>query len=244
MNESLMETRKLDDVAIIGRPRSDNVAVVAVDFVDKGTQLRQNGEIITMSDRALRGQSFAIAPIPKGRPFITLGDPFGLASRDVRAGDPIDGTNLAPELPRLRVSYRDNPSTEIDSQLAARTFDGYMRQDGSVGTRNHVGIVTSGMCSSTEAREIAWRAMREIYSREKYPNVDGVVAVVQESGCGMPDGDSVDVLNRLLGNTLRHPNLGSAIYLDLGCGKTCVECSVPLFQSLVPNYNQRVVNMT
>jgi altronate hydrolase len=86
--------------------------------------------------------------------------------------------------------------------------------------------------------------MREIYNREKYPNVDGVVAVVQESGCGMPDGGSVDILNRLLANTLRHPNLGSAIYLDLGCGKTCVECSVPLFQNWVPNYNQRVVNMT
>jgi len=244
MDESLMEARNLDDVAIIGRPRSDNVAVVAVDFLDKGTQLRRNGGVITMSDRALRGQSFAIADIAKGEPFITLGDPFGLASRDVQSGDPIDGTNLATELPRLRVSYRDNPSTEIDPQLAARTFEGYVRQDGSIGTRNYVGIVTSGMCSSTEAREIALRGMREIYSREKYPNVDGVVAVVQESGCGMPDGGSVDTLNRLLGNTLRHPNLGSAMYLDLGCGKTCVECSVPLFQNWVPNYNQRVVNLT
>jgi len=60
----------------------------------------------------------------------------------------------------------------------------------------------------------------------------------------MPDGGGVDILNQLLTNTLRHPNLGSAIYLDLGCGKTCVECSVPIFQAQIPNYNQRVVNMT
>ena len=113
-----------------------------------------------------------------------------------------------------------------------------------MGTRNYVGIVTSGMCSSTEAREIASRARREIYSREKFPNVDGVVPVVHESGCGMPDGRAVNLLNQLLGDSLRHPNLGAAIYIDLGCGKTCVECSAPVFQVAVPDFNQRVVNLT
>ncbi len=239
-----MDPCNLEDVAIIGRPTSDNVAVVAVDFLDKGMQLRYDGEIITMSQRAQRGQSFAIQAISTGQPYVTLGDPFGIAACAVQPGDPIDDSNLDRELPRLRVTYRDNPPAEIDPQLAARTFDGYVRPDGSVGIRNYVAIVTSGMCSSTEAREIAWRAMRDVYNREKHPNVDGVVAVVQESGCGMPDGGGVDILNQLLTNTLRHPNLGSAIYLDLGCGKTCVECSVPLFQKQIPNYNQRVVNMT
>lgn len=86
--------------------------------------------------------------------------------------------------------------------------------------------------------------MSDLYSHEKYPNVDGVVAVVHESGCGLPDGGGVDILNRLLVNTLRHPNIGAAIYLDLGCGKTCIECSGPVFQQHVPHYDQRVVNMT
>ncbi|MGH9448861.1 MAG: UxaA family hydrolase, partial [Terriglobia bacterium] len=122
-------------------------------------------------------------------------------------------------------------------------FDGFPRPDGTIGTRNYVGIVTSGMCSSTEAQTIASRAMREIYSREKFPNVDGVVPISQESGCGMPDGRAVDLLNLLLADALRHPNLGSAIYIDLGCGKTCVECSAPVFQNSVPDYKQRVVNL-
>jgi altronate hydrolase len=52
------------------------------------------------------------------------------------------------------------------------------------------------------------------------------------------------MLNQWLANTLRHPNLGAAAYVDLGCGKTCVECSAPVFQTTVPDYNQRVVNMT
>lgn len=239
-----MDPINLEEVAIVIRPGKDNVAVATADFIEAGTPLRLDGRVLTISGRVTRGQSLAVDRIQKGGVFVTLGDPIGIASKDVEPGDPIDHNNLEDRLPRLRVRYRDNPEpVRLDPQLASRTFDGYARPDGSVGVRNVVGVVTSGMCSSTEAATIASRAMREIYSREKFPNVDGVVAVVQESGCGMPDGAAVDLLNRLLSDTLRHPNLGAAIYIDLGCGKTCLECSVPSFQSRVPNYNQRVVNL-
>ncbi len=233
------------DAAIIVCPEKDNVAVVKVDFLDQGTQLRRDGEVITLTGRVLRGQSFAVRDVTEGKAFVSLGDPIGLAASPVHVGDPLDETNIDHHLPRLRVRYRDNPKpTTMDPGLAARTFEGFIRADGSVGARNYVGIVTSGMCSSSEAREIASRAMREIYTRARYPNVDGVVAVVQESGCGMPEGEAVTLLNRLLANTLRHPNLGAAIYIDLGCGKTCVECSVPIFEKEIQNYNRRVVNLT
>jgi altronate hydrolase len=239
-----MATRNLEDVAIIIRPEKDNLAVVTADFLEKGTRLEFGGRAMTISGRVLRGQSFAIQPIRRGQPLISLGDPIGLASRAIQPGDPINEENLQDRLPRLKVRYRDNPHASRDPQLSSLSFDGYVRPDGSVGTRNMIGVVTSGMCSSTEAREIAARAMREIYSREKFPNVDGVVAIVHESGCGMPDGYAVKVLNQLLADTLRHPNLGAAIYIDLGCGKTCVECSAPIFQNAVPDYSQRVVNLT
>jgi altronate hydrolase len=239
-----MEPRNLEDVAIVIRPEKDNVAVVTVDLLEKGTVLKYGGRELTISGRVLRGQSFAIKDIAEGDTYVTLGDPIGLAAQTVRPGDPITEQNLEDRLPHLNVSYRDNPApVPIDPRLAGLSFDGFVRSDGSVGTRNYIGIVTSGMCSSTEAHEIAGRAMREIYSRAKFPNVDGVVPISQESGCGMPDGQAVNLLNELLANTLRHPNLGAAIYIDLGCGKTCVECSAPIFQNSVPDYNQRVVNL-
>ena len=240
-----MKIMELSDAAIIIQPEKDNVAVVTQDFIGKGTQLNYAGETVTLSGRALRGQSFAIKPIRRGQPYISLGDPIGLASRAVKPGDPIDANNLHSRLPRLAANYRDNPEpVRLDPELSSLTFDGFVRPDGEVGVRNLVGIVTSGMCSSTEVREIAARANREIYSRQKFPNVDGVVPIIHESGCGMPDGEAVTMLNQLLANTLRHPNLGAAVYVDLGCGKTCVECSVPLFQDSVPDYSRRVVNLT
>lgn len=240
-----MAVVSLDAVAIVIRPEKDNVAVVKTDVLEKGAQLQYGDEVITLSGRALLGQSIAISNIAQGKPYISLGDPIGLASRDVSPGDPIDESNIDHHVPRLRVRYRDNPEpVHIDPELASRTFEGFVRNDGSVGIRNYVGIVTSGMCASSEAREIASRAMSDIYSRSRYPNVDGVVPIVQESGCGMPDGEAVAILNRLLTNTLRHPNLGSAMYIDLGCGKTCVECSVPVFEQQIKDYNRRVVNLT
>jgi len=240
-----MEPTRLEDVAIVIKPGIDNVAVVTAEFIEAGTELKYGEQLLTMSGRALRGQSFAMKDIPEGSAFISLGDPIGLAAVWLKPGDPVNEANIQRRLPRLRVQYRDNPGpTTLDSDLSRLTFEGYRRPDGSVGIRNLIGVVTSGMCSSTEVKEIARRAMGEIYTREKFPNVDGVVPIVHESGCGMPDGHAVAMLNQWLVNTLRHPNLGAAVYVDLGCGKTCVECSAPVFQNAVPDYNQRVVNMT
>lgn len=241
----MTEPRELQDVAIVIRPEQDNVAVVTADFIEKDTPLKYEGKLLALSGRAVRGQSFAIKPIRRGQPYITLGDPIGLASRSVKAGDPIDRSNLQSRLPRLVPKYRNNPrQPNLDEKLSSLTFDGFVRPDGEVGVRNLVGIVTSGMCSSTEVREIAARANREIYSRARFPNVDGVVPIIHESGCGMPDGEAVTILNQLLTNTLRHPNLGASVYVDLGCGKTCVECSAPVFQKSVDDYTRRVVNLT
>jgi len=240
-----MDPISLEDVAIVIKPEKDNVAVVTADFIEQGTQLKYGEQLLTISGRTLRGQSFPIKDIPEGSAFISLGDPIGLAAVSLKPGDPVSEANIQRRLPRLKVRYRDNPErAPLDPELAGLTFNGYRRNDGSVGIRNLIGVVTSGMCSSTEVKEIARLAMGEIYTREKFPNVDGVVPIVHESGCGMPDGRAVQMLNQWLVNTLRHPNLGAALYVDLGCGKTCVECSAPVFQTAVPDYNQRVVNMT
>jgi altronate hydrolase len=239
-----MKVTKLEDVAIVIRPEKDNLAVVTADSLPEGMCLSWNGGEITLSGRAVRGQSFAVKKIGKGKACVTLGDPIGLAALSLTPGQPITEGDLEERLPRLAVRYRNNPApTKLDPALSRLTFEGYRRPDGSIATRNYVGIVTSGMCSSTEAHEIAGRAMREIYSRQRFPHVDGVVPVSHESGCGMPDGRAVNLLNLLLADTLRHPNLGAVIYIDLGCGKTCVECSAPIFRDTVPNYNQRVVNL-
>ena len=151
-----MEPISLEDLAIVIKPEKDNVAVVTAEFIEAGTELKYGGQLLTVSGRALRGQSFAIKDIPEGSAFISLGDPIGLASVSLKPGDPVNETNIQRRLPRLRVQYRDNPRpTPLDPDLSRLTFEGYRRPDGGVGIRNLIGVVTSGMCSSTEVKEIA-----------------------------------------------------------------------------------------
>src|SRR4029078_9074307 len=100
------------------------------------------------------------------------------------------------------------------------TFMGYRRPDGRVGTRNYVLIVPTSMWASHEAMQISTIAEFTLYNRDKYPNVDGVVAIPHNKGCGCQDGSTIDVMLRTLSNYADHPNVGGVILIDLGCEKT------------------------
>ena len=83
-------------------------------------------------------------------------------------------------------------------------------------TRNYIGILTSVNCSATVARMIAehFKGGR----LEKYPNVDGVVALTHKTGCGMAsEGEGMEVLRRTMAGYARHPNLFAAQVIGLGC---------------------------
>ncbi|MGH9534037.1 MAG: UxaA family hydrolase [Terriglobales bacterium] len=232
----------LAHVAVLAAPAVDNVAAVVRTFLPAGTQVRlPGGAVVTLPAAAHSGQSIALRRVAKGAPVVALGAPFGIARRAVAAGEVVDARNVKPELPaRWRAPARGARTAPAAASSPAGAFAGFRRPDGGVGVRNYVAVVTSGMCAASEAREIARRAREELYSRQRYPNVDGVVAVVQESGCGMPDGRAVDCLNRLLAQALAHPNFGAALFIDLGCGKTCLACSTPHLRAAVPHYSQRV----
>ena len=100
------------------------------------------------------------------------------------------------------------------------TFMGFRRADGRVGTRNFILVIPTSMCSSHESQQISMIAEFNLYSREKYPNVDGIVAIPHNKGCGCPDGSNIDVLLRVLSNYADHPNVGGVVLMELGCEKT------------------------
>ena len=89
-----METLNLESTALVVSPQNDNIAVVIADYLESGTQFRCNGQVITVNSRVMRGQSIAIKELKQGDPYISLGDPIGLASCAVSPGDPIDEKNL------------------------------------------------------------------------------------------------------------------------------------------------------
>jgi altronate hydrolase len=76
------------------------------------------------------------------------------------------------------------------------------------------------MCASHEAQQIATISEFTQFTREKFPNVDGVVAITHNKGCGCSDGSNIQVMLRALANYAHHPNVGGVVFIGLGCEKT------------------------
>src|SRR6185436_18903412 len=210
----------IGEYAIIVDP-NDNVAVVKkTTFADLEVVL-PNGQILQLKAAVPPGHRFATRQIPEGDFVLQFGQPIG-TSLGIEAGEQITHANMTNDVPIVR----DLPETlhtpppdylPIDER---GTFMGYRRPDGRVGTRNYLLIVPTSMCASHEAQQISTIAEFTIYNKQKYPNVDGVVAIPHNKGCGCQDGSTIDVMLRTLSNYADHPNVGGVILIDLGCEKT------------------------
>ena len=110
----------------------------------------------------------------------------------------------------------DLKPVNVVTDPSSDTFMGYRRDNGKVGTRNYIGILTSVNCSATAARMIASAFGPE--EMANYPNVDGVVAFVHGTGCGMAgQGEGFDALQRVLWGYARNPNHAGIVMVGLGC---------------------------
>ena len=115
--------------------------------------------------------------------------------------------------------------TVVQPELVVReppaTFQGIVRPDGRVATRNYIGILTSVNCSAHVAQVVADMFRRNPLTGHDpladFPNVDGVVALTHKTGCGMTQLEPLRVLRRTLAGYARHPNFSHVIVLGLGC---------------------------
>ncbi|HEV3382067.1 MAG TPA: altronate dehydratase family protein [Trebonia sp.] len=164
-----------------------------------------------------RGHKIALRDIANGAPVHKYGQVIGAASAPITAGDHVHTQNLrfAPELQGDSTTDIHAGSSAPPADGPVPTFDGFVRDDGRVGTRNYIGIVTSVNCSATVAKLIAREAERRLGD---FPNVDGVVALTHGTGCGMAlEGEGPDMLRRTLHGYAEHPNFAGVLGLGLGC---------------------------
>jgi altronate hydrolase len=221
----------LDQFAIIVNPARDDVAV-AKSTIPTGTILSSNqfGQI-TLAAEIRMGHRFALRAVSKGAWIRQYGQPFA-RSLGIQTGDPINAATAQNEVPHVDAGSIELYAPTLPPWDGTRpTFMGFERADGKVGVRNWVLIVPTSMCSSHEAATIAQRAEATLWSREKYPNVDGVTAIPHTRGCGCPDMEPraegsnqligiVEASMKMLGRYIEHPNVGAALVIELGCEKT------------------------
>ena len=210
----------ISDYAIIVNP-DDNVAVVKNETAAGLIVFLPNQKLLTVKQAVPPGHRFAIRDIPPGDFVCQYGQPIG-TSLGIEKGEWITHDNMSNDVPIVRDLPEDIKTAAPDyfRPEEVGTFMGFRRNDGRVGTRNFVLIVPTSMCASHEATQIAMMSEFLHYKREKYENVDGVVAIPHNKGCGCQDGSTLDVMMRTLSNYADHPNVGGVILIDLGCEKT------------------------
>ncbi|BDA86924.1 galactarate dehydratase [Aureimonas sp. SA4125] len=164
-----------------------------------------------------RGHKVATRPIARGEAVVKYAQVIGYAAVDIPAGDHVHVQNV--EFRNTVHDYQfstDLRPVAMVPEAERDTFMGYARANGTVGTRNTIAILTSVNCSATAARQIA--AAFGPAELAAYPNVDGVVAYVHGTGCGMAgDGEGFDALQRVMWGYARHPNVGGVLMVGLGC---------------------------
>ena len=186
-----------------------------------------------------RGHKLATVSIAKGAPVLKYAQIIGYAAEDIAAGAHVHTHNL--EFRNVDTDYAFSTNLRPVTPVAEPdTFLGYRRASGRVGTRNFIAVLTSVNCSATAARMIAAHFTPDLLAN--YPNVDGVVAFVHGTGCGMAGqgSDGFEALQRVMWGYARHPNIGGVLMAGLGCEMNQIDWLVeaygltpgPLFQSM------------
>ena len=103
-------------------------------------------------------------------------------------------------------------------------FQGYKRFNGSSGTRNYIGLISTVNCSATVVKKIADN-INAYLSKKNFINIDGAVCLKHSSGCGMnTTGYGMSTFNRTIEGFKIHPNFGKVYVVGLGC--ECAQISL------------------
>ncbi|MBT5679933.1 MAG: altronate dehydratase, partial [Marinovum sp.] len=214
---------------------SDNV-VTATHALEIGTVV----ENLSTTGLIPSGHKIATKAICNGAEVRKYAQLIGYASQNIAAGDHVHTHNVAFRNIDMAYEYcNDQRHVQKVPHDRRDSFMGFRRENGAVGTRNYIAVVTSVNCSATAARMIASAFTPEVMA--DYPNVDGVAAFVHGTGCGMAgDGDGFEALQRVMWGYARHPNHAGVLMVGLGCEMNQIDWLLeayglkqgPLFQTM------------
>ena len=209
-----MASHALRDKAVVLRPE-DDVAIAKMEIC-AGTLLDDVGGTIEARRDIRPAHKIARRSIAAGQPVRRYGQVIGFATCDIAKGDHVHTHNL--EIGDLHREYEvgtDVRPVDYYPPERMRYFDGYRREDGRVGTRNYVAVISTVNCSASVCQFIREK-FRDV--QRDFPHVDGVLAITHKSGCGTKlFGEDHLALQRVLAGYAKHPNVAAYLLIGLGC---------------------------
>lgn len=201
-------------VPLVPRAGTDDVGLVR-DDVGRGTLVRVDGGEVAAVDDIPAGHKVAVRAIAEAAPVRKYGEVIGVALRDIPPGAHVHLHNLGVGPHSVGAAPPAGPRAWTPPAVPTRDhFLGYRRADGRAATRNFIAVLPTVNCSATVARMIALTAN----ARCTAPNVDGIIALTHDLGCGMAEGTAGDaILRRTLRGYAGHPNVAGVLMVSLGC---------------------------
>lgn len=211
----LIQLNSRDNVAVAAKPLLSGQEIAACDVVCKGD--------------IPAGHKVAILTIAKDAPVFKYGSMIGYALTDIHKGEHVHSHNIYMETVdrEYRVGSASRPTRFIDPARRA-TFEGFVRSDGKVGTRNYIGVLSTVNCSAGVSHFIARAANEKWFGSGGCGDVaspsplcegiDGVVGVTHGAGCCMTiGGEGLALLQQTLAGFAANPNFGGILVVGLGC---------------------------
>ncbi len=202
----------------------DTVAVALQDLV-QGEKLVLPEGTVTVSEPVPQGHKVALSEIPAGADIIKYGSPIGHATKKILAGQWAHTHNIATNLSDVveykympRINYEGVQSAAGKQQEALKkvTFQGFRREDGSVGIRNELWIIPTVGCVNSVVQAMERSARKRLSG-----TVEEVVAFTHPYGCSQL-GEDQDNTRRLLADLISHPNAGGVLVVGLGCENSSI----------------------
>jgi altronate hydrolase len=204
----------------------DNV-LVALQDITKGTTVTFNGDDITLLTDVAAKHKFTITHLAEGAEIYMYGVLVGKTNGPIAKGEAITTSNIHHAASDFKLGERklNWHKPEVD-KFAMRTFLGYHRADGSVGTANYWLVIPLVFCENRNIMVLKDALVEKLGFRKAktYENeVDSLISLYQT-------GNSVEaILNADLQSDLTEqksnklfPNIDGIKFLthDMGCGGT------------------------
>jgi galactarate dehydratase len=205
---------------------NDNVAIVVNDLGLPAKTRFPCG--LELRDFVPQGHKVALVDIAEGASVVRYNEIIGTAISPIFAGEWVDESRIsmpeARELDRLELA---TAVPALQPSLDGYTFEGFRNPDGSVGTKNVLAISMSVQCVAGTLEFAVKRIKAELLP--KYPNVDDVVALTHNYGCGVAINAPMAIVPiRTLQNIAKNANFGGEVMVvGLGCEKLAPERLLP-----------------
>lgn len=209
---------KKDNRLFIKVNESDNVGTVIIEKgIESGTDILEGVRAI---EQIPQSHKVSLVDFKIGDPIVRYGEVIGYARVDIPKGSWIDEHKvMLPEAPILEELPVATKVPEPLPPLDGYRFLGYVNPDGTVGTKNMLGITTSVQCVEGVLNIAIKKIKNDLLP--KYPNVQGIMPINHNYGCGVAiNAPDAVIPIRTLRNLGMHPNFGGELLVvGLGCEK-------------------------